>query len=203
MEARFPNPAAKSAERRLAKTAGGWGNEAFLWVSRLPLSLCKGPLCPRGCSAPLVSSRHRWYAICHSVPAQPPHLALGGIFEVPCQAEELQELHGVPSHVNLPPLQPMPARVLEGVVIVVPALAEGQDTDEPVVHGDVTRVPVLKAPDMAHRIHSPSDVPHPDDSEEEPPQEAWEATKSVETDHGQDDGMERVGFLEKPVKPLR
>ena len=49
----------------------------------------------------------------------------------------LEEGDDHPCHVNLPPLQAVPGTELEGVVVVVPALAEGQDADPPVVAAQI------------------------------------------------------------------
>mmetsp|Transcript_41818 Transcript_41818/g.126599 ORF Transcript_41818/g.126599 Transcript_41818/m.126599 type:complete len:212 (-) Transcript_41818:248-883(-) len=97
----------------------------------------------------------------------------------------------------------MPARALKGVVVVVPALAEGQDPDEPVVHGVVRGVPVLEAPDVAHGVNSPGDVPDPGHAGEEAPEHARQASKGVEADDGQDYGVQHVGLLQETVEPLR
>eukprot|EP00413_Alexandrium_margalefii_P012569 CAMPEP_0204529160 /NCGR_PEP_ID=MMETSP0661-20131031/9910_1 /ASSEMBLY_ACC=CAM_ASM_000606 /TAXON_ID=109239 /ORGANISM="Alexandrium margalefi, Strain AMGDE01CS-322" /LENGTH=152 /DNA_ID=CAMNT_0051535171 /DNA_START=371 /DNA_END=830 /DNA_ORIENTATION=+ len=109
-----------------------------------------------------------------------PHLALGGVLQVCRKPYEAQQFHRIPSEVHLPPLQAVPTRGLERVVVVVPTLAEGQDPDEPVVHGVVARVPILEAPDVADGVHCPSDVPNPADASEESPHHARHAAEGVE-----------------------
>jgi hypothetical protein len=53
-------------------------------------------------------------------------LDLGG------QAHLLQSRNNVPRRVKLPPIQPMPRRVLKRVVVVVPSLAKCQQRNPPV-----------------------------------------------------------------------
>ena len=131
-----------------------------------------------------------------------PHLALRRVLQVPGQAEELERLDDVPGGVDLVPLEAVPAGLLEGVVVVVPALAEGQDADDPVVHRDVARVPVLVAPHVAHRVHRPGDVPHPDHPEEEAPEHTGQTAEPGQAHNGEDDGVQRVGVLQHLVEPL-
>lgn len=49
------------------------------------------------------------------------------------EPEELQNTDHHPGHVDLPPLQTVPGAELEGMVVVVPPLAEREDADPPVV----------------------------------------------------------------------
>mmetsp|Transcript_18839 Transcript_18839/g.51181 ORF Transcript_18839/g.51181 Transcript_18839/m.51181 type:complete len:271 (-) Transcript_18839:250-1062(-) len=134
---------------------------------------------------------------------EPLHLALRRVLQVGGETHEAQQLHRVPCEVDLPPLQSVPARGLEGVMVVVPALAEGEDPNDPVVHGVASGVPVLEAPHMAHRVDRPGDVPDPRNPEEESPHQEGEAAKGVEAGDWQGNGMQRVGPLQEAVEPLR
>mmetsp|Transcript_38827 Transcript_38827/g.85014 ORF Transcript_38827/g.85014 Transcript_38827/m.85014 type:complete len:377 (-) Transcript_38827:361-1491(-) len=131
------------------------------------------------------------------------HLALGRILQIGREPHETQRFHCVPGEVNLPPLQTMPAARLERMVVVVPALPEGQGTNKPVVHGLVPRVPVLEAPDVADRVHGPGDVPDPDNAREESPEHAGQAAEEVKAHDGKHDGMESIGLLHEAVEELR
>mmetsp|Transcript_19692 Transcript_19692/g.37000 ORF Transcript_19692/g.37000 Transcript_19692/m.37000 type:complete len:216 (+) Transcript_19692:145-792(+) len=136
------------------------------------------------------------------LPAQLPHLGLCRILQVPGQTKKLQELDGVPGDVDLPPLQPMSAGVFKGMVIVVPAFSECKNSNQPVVHGDVAGVPILKAPHVADGVHSPRHVPRPNGAREEAPQDAWEAAKVVESNNWQHNGVQGIRLLQHSVKPL-
>mmetsp|Transcript_24539 Transcript_24539/g.61389 ORF Transcript_24539/g.61389 Transcript_24539/m.61389 type:complete len:284 (+) Transcript_24539:389-1240(+) len=134
--------------------------------------------------------------------AQLLHLAFAGVLQIPRQPEEIQNLNGVPREVDLPPLQPVPARALERMVVVVPTLAEGQNADHPIVHRVASGVPVLEPPDVADRVHGPSDVPDPDHAEEEAPKDARQAPERVQADDRQGDCVQGIGLLEEAVEPL-
>eukprot|EP00443_Scrippsiella_acuminata_P078769 CAMPEP_0115430456 /NCGR_PEP_ID=MMETSP0271-20121206/31056_1 /TAXON_ID=71861 /ORGANISM="Scrippsiella trochoidea, Strain CCMP3099" /LENGTH=188 /DNA_ID=CAMNT_0002855689 /DNA_START=316 /DNA_END=880 /DNA_ORIENTATION=- len=111
------------------------------------------------------------------------------------QAQQVQDLDCVPREVNLPPLQPVSARVLEGVVVVVPTFPECKHTDDPIVHRVVLGVPILEAPDVTDGVHRPCDVPHPDNTCEETPHHEGEPSKGVQCGDRNDYGVERVGLL--------
>eukprot|EP00444_Apocalathium_aciculiferum_P055833 CAMPEP_0183599424 /NCGR_PEP_ID=MMETSP0371-20130417/179427_1 /TAXON_ID=268820 /ORGANISM="Peridinium aciculiferum, Strain PAER-2" /LENGTH=503 /DNA_ID=CAMNT_0025811491 /DNA_START=779 /DNA_END=2292 /DNA_ORIENTATION=+ len=133
---------------------------------------------------------------------QPPHLALGGVRQARGQAQEAQGPDGVPCEVDLPPLQPVSARVLKSVVVVVPPLTECQQADEPIVHGVVLGVPILEAPDMGHGVDHPRDVPDPDHAEEEAPHDEGQPSEGVHGDNRYHDAVQGVGFRQHAVVPL-
>mmetsp|Transcript_127068 Transcript_127068/g.301821 ORF Transcript_127068/g.301821 Transcript_127068/m.301821 type:complete len:246 (+) Transcript_127068:187-924(+) len=136
------------------------------------------------------------------VPAQLPHLGVRRVLQISCKAKKLQNLDGVPSHVDLPPLQTMPAGVLEGVVIVVPSFTKGKNPHQPVVHGDVTSVPILETPHVAHGVHGPRHMPCEDHPGEEAPKHKRQASPKIQPHDRQHDGMNGVCLLQESVVPL-
>eukprot|EP00441_Pelagodinium_beii_P029313 CAMPEP_0197714824 /NCGR_PEP_ID=MMETSP1338-20131121/131155_1 /TAXON_ID=43686 ORGANISM="Pelagodinium beii, Strain RCC1491" /NCGR_SAMPLE_ID=MMETSP1338 /ASSEMBLY_ACC=CAM_ASM_000754 /LENGTH=75 /DNA_ID=CAMNT_0043298767 /DNA_START=243 /DNA_END=470 /DNA_ORIENTATION=+ len=73
----------------------------------------------------------------------------------------------------------MPARSFKSMVIVVPALPKGQDSNQPVVHGKIAGPPVLKAPDVTYGVDSPGTMPEPDHPGKESPEHAWQTAKGI------------------------
>src|SRR5438874_708698 len=63
----------------------------------------------------------------------------GGLAEVPDQAGPAQGPQDVVAHVHFPPEEALVGGALVVVVVVVPALAEGDEGDEPVVAAVVGR----------------------------------------------------------------
>mmetsp|Transcript_60445 Transcript_60445/g.141552 ORF Transcript_60445/g.141552 Transcript_60445/m.141552 type:complete len:408 (-) Transcript_60445:74-1297(-) len=96
----------------------------------------------------------------------------------------------------------MPARSLEGVMVVVPSFTEGQDTNQPIVHRNVPRVPVLEAPNMADGIHRPGHMPSPHGAGKEAPQDTRQAAEVVQTEDGKHKGVDCVGLLQEAIEPL-
>jgi hypothetical protein len=64
-------------------------------------------------------------------------LLLAGQLHIRGQAQLLQQRDHAPGHVDLPPLQPVAGAELKGMVVIVPSLAERQETNPPVVAGEV------------------------------------------------------------------
>lgn len=89
---------------------------------------------------------------------QPRLLLLRRQLHVGRQTHHLQRADHHPCHVKLRPLQAMPRRELERVVVVVPPFAKGQDADPPVVPREVARVVGLRAPDVADAVDEPRDL---------------------------------------------
>ena len=70
------------------------------------------------------------------------------------------------------------SRVGIGVVVVVPALAEGERRDPPVVLGAVTAVVGNAAPKVGGRIHQPGAVVHNDQAQGDAPEHQGPATSA-------------------------
>merc|ERR1719247_1245415 len=76
---------------------------------------------------------------------------------------------------------------VEGMVVVVPALAEGEEADPPVVPGMVPSGELLVPPDMGGRVDEPGDVPHPAHAQAAPPDEGGEPAQGEEQGQGAGD----------------
>jgi len=72
----------------------------------------------------------------------------------------------------------VPAGVLKSVMVIVPSLSHSKNSNQWIVHGDITSLEHLSSPDMADRVNSPCDVPAEDCSESEAPNDCWEPAKS-------------------------
>src|SRR5437588_6880675 len=83
----------------------------------------------------------------------PAHLLGGRQPHVPDEAEVFEGTDDPPGQVVLPPGEPVSGRGREGVVVVVPALAEDEEGDEPVVPRLVARPVVLPSEQVADRVH--------------------------------------------------
>mmetsp|Transcript_63493 Transcript_63493/g.204620 ORF Transcript_63493/g.204620 Transcript_63493/m.204620 type:complete len:211 (+) Transcript_63493:329-961(+) len=130
------------------------------------------------------------------------HLLLTRVLQAPGEPKLFHGNNDVPAHIDLPPFEPMADRLLEGVVVVVPALAHGKQADKPVVHGEVIRVPVTEAPHMADRVHCSSHVPHPDSPCEEAPQHHWPPAELCKQSNRDDDGVHVIPLGNMAVEPL-
>jgi hypothetical protein len=86
------------------------------------------------------------------------------------QTEELQDLDLHPGQIQLIPHQAKPRRTGMGVMVVVPALAGGQQGHPPVVPGIIARGESAAAPQVRHRVDQPGRVEADDDPEADPPQ---------------------------------
>jgi hypothetical protein len=49
------------------------------------------------------------------------------LLDVPSQADPLHQRDQIPSEVELPPLESVTGRIWEGVMVVMPAVPEGED----------------------------------------------------------------------------
>ena len=81
-----------------------------------------------------------------------------GEADVPDQVAFFQDFDGVPGEVDLPPLQAVAGAGWEGVVVVVPALAEGEEAEDGVVAGMIGGGVGPGAPDVADGVDGPGDV---------------------------------------------
>ncbi len=67
----------------------------------------------------------------------------------------------------------MPSGLRGGVVIVVPAFAEGEHRDPETVRRGVAGAEPLRSPHVSRGIHEPSGVEADDRSEEDSPKHTW------------------------------
>src|SRR5579864_7378504 len=87
------------------------------------------------------------------------------------QAEELQHLDGHPGNIEFVPSQPVPRRRGMGVMVVVPAFAERQQSDPPKVPGIVTGLEPAAAPHVGGGVHCPGGMQAESELDEGTPQQ--------------------------------
>lgn len=87
-------------------------------------------------------------------------------------------------------------------MVVVPTFSKGENTNHPIVHGVVLRVPILKAPDVADGVHGPGNVPDPDDASKEAPEHTRKTAISVKTSNRKYNSVQDVILLHVLVKPM-
>src|ERR1039457_2805521 len=75
--------------------------------------------------------------------------------DVACQPGGAQSQDHIPVGIDLPPAQAMTRGVGMGMVIVVPALAEGEQRDEEIIGGVVAGRPAPRAPQEGSGVHDP------------------------------------------------
>ena len=75
------------------------------------------------------------------------------------QAEFLEDPDRQPTDIEFPPLMSVRGGSLVGMMVVVPAFAVGDQTDQPVVATVVLGLVVPVAPDVGHGVDTPGDVP--------------------------------------------
>ena len=93
----------------------------------------------------------------------------GGQRHVPGEADQGERADDVVAHVDLPPAQAVPGRGREGVVGVVPALAQRQDAEHDVVAALVVAPVGPQAPQVADRVDAPGDVVDQEDAHQPAP----------------------------------
>src|SRR5689334_22116704 len=71
----------------------------------------------------------------------------------------LEAQDGPVRQVELPPSVAVCGTPLAGVVVVVPALAVGQEGDDPVVPAILAGRVIAVSPEVGRRVHGPGDVP--------------------------------------------
>lgn len=91
--------------------------------------------------------------------------------DFPGKAEAFHEEDGVVGEVDFVPLHAVGGGALLMVVIVVPALAEGDESDPPVVLGAVGGVEIAIAPGVGGGVHEPGGVVDEYDAEDAGPEE--------------------------------
>ena len=93
----------------------------------------------------------------------------GGEFDIFGPAEAFENADGDPVHIELIPFSAVSRRGRPHVVIIVPAFAERQDGDEPVVGREIAGVVRPFAVDMSERIDEPCRMPTDNDACENAP----------------------------------
>ena len=106
--------------------------------------------------------------------AAPMQASAGGVALTPRSdgrgdAEQAEEPDLHPGGIELVPGQPVPRRGGVRVVVVVPALAEGEEGDPPVVARIVVRLEPARAPHVRGGVHQPGGVQPEHDAEAQIP----------------------------------
>ena len=83
---------------------------------------------------------------------------LAGQADVPGQSQHLHGADDQPADVQLPPAEPVAGRGGKGVVRVVPAFTEGQNSEHKVVPAHVVGRERSSAPKVARRVYAPCDM---------------------------------------------
>ena len=104
-----------------------------------------------------------------------------------CHAYPGHHLDEDPTAVELPPGQPVAGGGGEGMVVVVPAFAQCQDTDYWVVAAVVMAFIGLTSPDVADRVDAPGDVMLKEDPHQAAPEESCEGSEPCSTDDAAED----------------
>ncbi len=102
-------------------------------------------------------------------------LACVGDLDVPDEPEPLEDADHPPRQVDLKPVEAVPRGGGERVVVVVPALAEDEERDQPVVAGLVAGAVVLTPEHVADRVHAEGRVLVGEDADEAAPDEPFDA----------------------------
>ena len=114
------------------------------------------------------------------------------------ESEFLEQPDRQPTDIELPPFVAVGGCSLVGMMVVVPAFAVGDQTDQPVVAAVVLGLVVSVSPDMGHGVDAPGDVPVENRSDEYSPYEqarceldaAPEVSRHEPTDDKADDRIE-------------
>ncbi len=114
------------------------------------------------------------------------------------QTDQGHEADGPVGRVDLPPPQAVAGRRLGGMVIVVPALAEGEQRHPPQVRRGVAGRKAAVAPDVGSRVYQPGRVQHQARSHEAAPDEPRQAARGVERGEHQQ-GEDEVETVERAV----
>lgn len=134
-------------------------------------------------------------------PVQPVLLLGGGKLDISGEPECRQRTYCPVSDVELPPFQAVGGGPEEGVVVIVPTLAVGQESHPPVVGGLIFRGPCPVTPCVGRRIDKPGAVPHEDGSQEDAPEHHGPASPEVK-DYAQNRLIDAVRVVQEPVNPV-
>src|SRR4051794_23100690 len=164
----------------------------------------------RLCTASVQRLYHRCLALLRRLDAAALELARRGNANVPDEPDALQASDHQPREIDLAPVKPVARGGRERVVVVVPALPEHEQRDEPVVARLVARAVVLAAEHVTDRVHrerrvlveKDPDQPAPDhrleaerDAADEVADQEWQTEGERDPDHVQpvDPDEETVG----------
>ena len=98
------------------------------------------------------------------------------------QSQRLQQTNVHPGEVNLPPLEAMPSRMLEGVVVVVPTFAVGHQGHPPAVGGGVVGVVSAVAKFVGGTVHKPGAVIHHHQADKNTPNDERPTAERIQHD---------------------
>ena len=108
---------------------------------------------------------------------------MGGDFaKVPDEAEPGESFKGVIGDVDFPPEEALAGAGHVVVMIVVPAFAEGQKGEKPVVAAGVGGLKAARAEKMRERIDGEGVMPEERGAEAEAPEEKWKAADREKRD---------------------
>lgn len=98
-------------------------------------------------------------------------------FHSPGKSQPNHHLNQVIAHIDLRPAQSMSGRCGTGVMGVVPAFAEGEDTEYHVVTALIIAPVGPQTPKMASRVHAPRNMVNKEDSHQPSPDESCPDTQ--------------------------
>src|SRR6266850_4293390 len=102
------------------------------------------------------------------------HGGFAGEADVPDEAAFFQGTDCEPGEVELPPFEAVAGGGGEGVVVVVPAFAEGEDAEDRVVAAFIGGSVGAGSPDVADGVDAPGDVVEQGGADEAAPEDAGE-----------------------------
>jgi hypothetical protein len=106
----------------------------------------------------------------------------GAGFYVPCQTTDSQDGDAVPVGIELVPCQTVTRGLRMGVVVVVPAFAEGEQSDPHAIAGGVAGREPSRTPHVCSGVYEPGAVETDDGAEEDAPEEIGPSTEDKKGD---------------------
>jgi hypothetical protein len=113
----------------------------------------------------------------------------GASFDVPGEAEEAEDGDAVPVGIELIPGEAVTGGLGVGVVVVVPAFAEGEEGDPEAVAGGVGGVEATRAPHVGGGVDEPGGVEAEDGAEEDSPEEIRPSAECEKSEAEDGDGQ--------------
>lgn len=93
----------------------------------------------------------------------------GYITDIPDDPHPAEHLEQIVSRIDFPPREALTATVLEEVVVVMPTLAEGKESQKPIVAATVKRVESPTSPKVGKAIDGEGTVPQQNGAQYESP----------------------------------